>query len=426
MPSSMLFHLYRAACYPLALAMPGWLRWRLARGLEYPDRWREKFGEASLERPTGQLIWCHAASIGESLSILPLIEAIARQKFSVLLTTGTVTSAQLVQPRLTQGALHQFAPLDHAPWIARFLDHWRPSLALRVDSEIWPNTLDQLNRRGIAVIQINGRLSRRAAEGWQRAPRFSRAVFSSLALVLAQSGADAQRFSALGATSVVATGNLKLALPPLGFDQAQLDSLKSDLGDRPRWLAASIHPGEDEIVASVHRRVKQVIPQTCLVVVPRHPGRGQAMVKDFSDRGLTVALRSARQPILSNTDVYIADTLGELGLFYQLCPVVFMGKTFAVGGGQNPAEPAQIGCALVWGPDMSNFEELAATLVARGGAIGVRDQDALAQAIGDLLTDRARAQAMAAAGQSVIAENSEALAKTLSQLAPYLKRLAIE
>jgi 3-deoxy-D-manno-octulosonic-acid transferase len=283
-----------------------------------------------------------------------------------------------------------------------------------------------LKQRGIPAIQVNARLSRRAAEGWARVPTLAKSVFASLSLVLAQSEADAQRFTVLGATNVVATGNLKLALPSLAFDQAALDTLKGNLKDRPCWLAASIHPGEDEIVAHAHRWVKQTFPRACVIVVPRHPGRGKAMAETFTSLGLTYALRSTGQSAGPDCDVYIADTLGELGLFYRLCPVVFMGKSFAVGGGQNPAEPAQIGCALVWGPVMSNFEDLAAMLQARGAAVALTQPNDLARTIVALINDRERAARMAAVGQAVIAENARALSTTLQQLDPYLKCLAIE
>lgn len=425
MSASPLFQLYSAGVGLTAFAMPWWLRQRIARGKELPDRWRERFGEASAERPEGPLIWVHAASVGETNSILTMLDHFAVKGASVLLTTGTVTSETVVRGKLPKGALHQFAPLDHAPWITRFLNHWRPDLALRVESEIWPHTLAILSKREIPIIQINARMSAKASRGWKLVPGMAHGVFGCLDLVAAQSEDDRARFARFGSKQTAVSGNLKLAIPSLSFDADQLGLLRTQLGDRKTWLAASIHPGEDRIVASAQAELKARHPGVLAVVAPRHAERGGNMAERMQAMGLNVARRSLGQEITPATDIYMADTMGELGLLYRLCPVAFMGKSFTVGGGQNPAEPAQIGCALIWGPDMSNFTDLAAALETKGAAIRLLDPSVLPHAIEGLLAEASRVTRMAEAGRAYVAENTGALDKTLELLAPYLDRLNI-
>ncbi|MSO99322.1 MAG: 3-deoxy-D-manno-octulosonic acid transferase [Rhodospirillaceae bacterium] len=417
--------LYGIATHVAALAMPLWLRRRAQRGKEDPSRLGERFGLASAPRPTGPLIWCHAASVGETLSILPLLEALAERGVSIVFTTGTVTSAQLLKDRPLQHTVHQFAPLDHGPWLRRFLDHWRPDIALRVDSDIWPNTLITLRNRAIPIVQVNARMSAPSAARWKKYPGFAAGIFSCLDLVLAQSEGDRVHFADLGARNTITTGNLKLGQPPLPYDGAQLAALRTAIGARSMWLAASIHPGEDQIVGRAHQVVQKNDPNTLLIIVPRHPERAADMAATFQSLGLSVAQRSLGQTITPQTKVYLADTMGELGLFYRLAKIVFMGKSFTVGGGQNPAEPAQIGCALIWGPEMSNFTDLATALEHSGAAIKLDQPYALGGVISELLSTPVRVERMALAGRSYVADNAGALARTLNSLAPYLDRMAI-
>ncbi|MBL8645400.1 MAG: 3-deoxy-D-manno-octulosonic acid transferase [Rhodospirillaceae bacterium] len=317
MSGSLMLGFYRFATALAAPAMPVLLRQRIARGKEDQDRWRERFGETATPRPAGPLIWCHAASVGETSSVLPLITALADKGFTVLLTTGTVTSARMTQGRLPLRALHQYAPHDHAAWVARFLDHWRPGLALRVDSEIWPNTITLLRQRGVPIVQVNARMSEKAFDGWSIFPSLMTEVFAAFDLVCAQSDTDRAHFEKLGARKAVTSGNLKLAQPPLPCDAGALQESQTQAGNRPTWTAASIHPGEDIIVGRAHLAVKAQRPGALLYVVPRHAERGSEMTATLRGLGLKVAQRSAGDAITANTDVYMADTMGELGLFYR-------------------------------------------------------------------------------------------------------------
>jgi 3-deoxy-D-manno-octulosonic-acid transferase len=417
----MLYGAYRFATTIAALALPRWLDSRARRGKEVPSRLLERRGISPLARPAGRLVWFHAASVGESLSVLPLIEAAAAQGLRVLATTGTITSAQLMAERMPAGAIHQFVPLDHLPWVQRFLDHWQPDLVLWTESELWPNALCEIARRKIPAVLLNGRLSDRSLRGWKRWPGFARDVLGAFSLIIAQSDEDKARFAQLGAGKTVSAGNLKLAAAPLPFEESALAALHEQLGKRPVWLASSIHPGEDLVAGQVHHAVKPRQPGLLTIIVPRHPQKAGDMAAGLAAMGLKTARRSQGQAIAAQTDIYIADTMGELGLFYRLCDLVFMGKSLAVGGGQNPAEPALLGCALMLGPDMSNFRETSADLLARRAAAEVRSADALAAAVAWLLEDRRTRMQMSANARAAMARHSNAVAETLAHLAPYLE-----
>ena len=371
------------------------LRRRARRGKEDPARLAERRGYPGATRPPGRLLWLHAASVGETLSALPLVAALPAD-VTVLFTTGTLTSARLLAARLHEAGLaprvlHRFVPLDVPAWAARFLDAWRPDAACLLESELWPNLLAACAARRIPVALVNARLSARSARQWARVPGFARAVLGRLAWVAAQSGADADRLAALGAPRVDAPGNLKQAAAPLPVDAAELARLQALLGDRPRLLAASTHPADDTIVAACHAALGARHPGLLTIMVPRHPERGAALAACYG-----AARRGAGEPP-PQAGLWVADTLGELGLLYRCCPLVLMGKSFAAGGGQNPWEPAQLGCAIVCGPDMQNFTETVAQLAAAGALTQVADSAALVEALDLLLRDPAR---LAQAGES--------------------------
>ena len=402
------------AAPPLAL----WLRARARRGKEIPSRLPERRGIASARRPSGKLAWFHGASVGEALSLLPIVARVRAAGWQVLVTTGTVTSAALLAERLPPGCIHQFVPLDRTAWTRAFLDHWKPDLVLWTESELWPNILTEIGRRATPLILLNGRLSDKAFRGWQRWPRFANDVMRPFTVVLAQSALDGERFAALGARDVRTLGNIKLAAAPLPADETNLAALRRDIGERPVWLAASIHPGEDTIIAQAAAALKARIPNLLTVIVPRHADKARGMAGNMT--GLHCALRSETRNIGADVDIYIADTMGELGLFFRLCDTVFMGKSLAVGGGQNPAEPALIGCALILGPDMSNFREITAELVEAGAAAQVADAGTLAAAVPRILNDADHRKSMIAAGQAVMRRHANAVKETMDALSPYL------
>jgi 3-deoxy-D-manno-octulosonic-acid transferase len=368
------------------------------------------------------LIWFHAASVGESLSLLGLMEVVRRRwpDHPVLMTTGTVTSARLMTERLPEGAIHQYIPVDRVSYVRRFLAHWRPALALWAESEFWPNLLIETAARGVAMVLVQGRISDRSYARWRRRPKTIARLLSSFALALGQSGPDAERLRLLGASRVDCLGNLKFAKSPLMFDADELERLQGAIGDRPLWLAASTHPGEEEIAAAVHARIRPHNQGLLTMIVPRHPERGQAIARNLRERGVVIARRASGEPITEATDVYLGDTIGELGLFYRLAPITFVGKSLAGEGGQNPLEAAQLGCAVVHGPRMSNFAEIARRLAAAGAAVEVLDDTSLAQTVARLLADRPARHRMGEAGRRVAATEAGALDRVADAIAAFL------
>lgn len=394
---------------------------RTRAGKEDPARRGERFGRASVARPEGEVVWMHAASVGETVSVLPLIGRLVAPGRTVVLTTGTVTSAKIAAERLPAGAIHQYVPLDVAPAIGRFLEHWRPKAALFVESEIWPATMVELAKRAIPQVLINGRMSPRSFSRWRRMPAVARAVFGRLTAALAQGEGDGSRLGALGVPTVSVTGNLKFDGAPLGADAEELARLAAAIGTRPRWLAASTHPGEETIAAKAHAIAARRLPGLLTVIAPRHPTRGDEIRAMLADRRLQVASRSRGEMPTGETDVYLCDTIGEMGLIYRLAPVAFVGGSLAPRGGQNPIEPARLGVAVVHGPSTHNFTEIYREFDEAGGAITVDDSGDLAAAIELLIGDAGRRGRLDAAARVVVERSTGALERTLAALAPLIE-----
>jgi 3-deoxy-D-manno-octulosonic-acid transferase len=402
-----------------------YLRRRVWRGREDPARMNERFGIASLPRPTGALVWMHAASIGEAFSVLRLIERIAQSaaRPHVLVTTGTVSSARLLAGRLPERSFHQYVPVDHPDWVGRFLDHWQPDLALLVESEFWPTLMMQTRTRGIPMALVNARISPRSFRGWQRFPRFIRSLLEGFTVVLAQDKETARRLSQLGAMNVAVPGNLKFAAGPLACDPQELRVMGRLLGERPRWLVASSHDGEEDVAADAHVILRRRFPDLVTLMAPRHPHRGEAIARALERKGLNVSRRSEGDAIEVATDIYLADTLGELGLMFRLASVAFVGGSLVPHGGQNPLEPARLGAAVLFGPHMENFAAVAEEMQAANAAFKVTDAESLAQTVADLLTDRDKRDAAANAGFTIATGKEGILDAVFSHLQPLLDRL---
>lgn len=417
------YRLASAAGSPMAQRV---LARRLLRGKEHPERLAERRGEATVPRPPGPLIWVHGASVGEMLAVVPLIERLRQQDFAVLVTSGTVTSAALAEQRLPDGSLHQFIPLDSPRFVRRFLDHWQPGLALFVESDLWPNLILSCAERRLPMILINGRLSERSFNRWRRIPAVIAALLGRFDLCLAQSDGDAERYARLGAPRVVMTGNLKLDVPAPPADQAVLKRLKDIIGNRPVIAATSTHPGEEAAIIGAHSRLRAKFPRLLTVIAPRHPARGESIAEIAKAAGLPVALRSRRAQPMPDIGVYVADTLGELGLLYRIAPIVFVGGSLARHGGQNPIEAARLGAAVLHGPHVWNFADIYATLDEERGAVAVDGADALATRLGDWLGDPAARKAAADAAATTVNRLGGALKRTLGALDPYLMQLRLE
>ena len=399
-----------------------YLRRRMKAGREDTQRFGERHGIPSRPRPDGFLIWFHAASVGESMSMLRLLDRLLEERpgLSILVTTGTVTSATMVAERLKGRVIHQYVPVDRPAWVRRFLDHWRPDCAMWIESEIWPNLLTGIAERRIPAALVNARMSERSHARWSLAPNSIRRLLGSFELCLAQTEEEAQRLGSLGARDVRYVGHLKFAADPLPADPQALAQLKAAIGTRPLWVLASSHEGEEEIAIAVHRRLAARFPDLLTVIVPRHIKRGGAIVEIAESAGLAVSLRSSGLPPSPKDDVYVADSMGELGIWYRLAAIACVGGSLVPIGGHNPIEAAQLGCALLYGPHMFTVAGVAAELQAENAAMIVNDDKGLADTIAWLLEDKAAALAMATAARTVAERNRHVLDRAFAVLDPLI------
>jgi 3-deoxy-D-manno-octulosonic-acid transferase len=422
----MTLRVYRKLSFAMVPLAPALIMSRLKQGKEDPERVGERRGLSLGTRPHGPLVWIHGASVGEVLAAAALIARLRALNLRILLTSGTVTSAAIVAKRFPPDVIHQYVPYDSPRYVARFLDHWRPSLALFIESDLWPNLILSAASRRLPMVLINGRMSPRSFPRWRRARNTISALLGQFEVCLAQSETDAERFSALGARNVITTGNLKLDVPAPPADPAKLEKLMTMTRGRPVIAAASTHPGEEEILIDTHRRLASFFPGLLSVIVPRHPDRGTAVAGLVASSGLRFMQRSREELPAANTDIYIADTLGELGLFYRLAPIVFMGGSLIEHGGQNPIEAVKLDAAIVHGPHVFNFSDVYEALDKAGGARRADSQEMLVKHLGQLLADPAAREKQAANAAHVVGQLGGALDRTLAALEPYLMQLRIE
>ncbi|NCC22812.1 MAG: 3-deoxy-D-manno-octulosonic acid transferase [Alphaproteobacteria bacterium] len=381
------------------------LKRRVKQGKEDKTRIGERMGRPSAPRPEGPLVWIHAASVGESQSALILVDALLRKcrTLRILVTTGTVTSAKLMADRLPPQAFHQFYPLDHPTWVHDFVSYWHPDVAFWMESELWPNMLAELRRRDIPSVLVNGRLSKRSYRRWRRFRSSIREMLSGFSLLLLQTAEDEYRFRKLGAGNTVVTDNLKYSAMPLPADETSLARLRRHVAGRPVWLYASTHEGEEAMACRIHNRLAEEIPGLLTILVPRHPHRGKAVLDTCLDAILNARRRSEEHSLpLPDDDVYIADTLGELGLFYRLCPMACIGRSFSKdgGGGHNPIEAAQLGCAVLHGPNVQNLADIYAEMDNANACIPVSDERHLESELRRLLGEPAYLAEMQKKGEA--------------------------
>jgi 3-deoxy-D-manno-octulosonic-acid transferase len=425
-PLPMTLRVYQKLSVAMMPLAPALIKRRLKQGKEDPARIGERRGVSRDIRPHGPLVWIHGASVGEVLAAAALIEKLRALNIRILLTSGTVTSAAIVAKRFPADIIHQYVPYDSPRYVARFLDHWRPSLALFIESDLWPNLILSSAARRLPMVLINGRMSHRSFPRWRRLTATISALLGRFDVCMAQSGVDAERFTVLGSRNVITTGNLKLDVPAPPADPARLERLLSVTRGRPIILAASTHPGEEEILVEAHRTLAGFFPSLLSVIVPRHPHRGEAIARDIAASGLHVGLRSREELPTAATDIYVADTMGELGLFYRLAPIVFMGGSLVEHGGQNPVEAVKLGASIVHGPHIFNFADVYEALDGAGGAKRADTLEALVKQLGQLLADPAARQSAVAASERVVEQLGGALDRTLVALEPYLLQLRLE
>ena len=421
--------LYRLFAFLAAPLLRFRLRQRVAAGREEPSRIDERFGLASLRRPKGHLVWVHAASVGETNSVLPLIDDLleTHPKSHILLTTGTVTSAEIVaayqnrQTAMRHRLTHQYAPLDRTAWVNRFLAHWHPQAAFFVESEIWPNMIMACARRGLRPVMINGRMSPRSYKRWQRFSGAAQFLLGKFALLTAQDEISASRLTRLGIDKVATPGNLKLDAPPLQVDADKLEALEEQLAGRAVWLAASTHPGEEEQILEAHRMIGETVSNLTTLIVPRHPERGDKIAEILRRAEMPLAQRSKGELPNAPCQIYLMDTLGEMGLAYRVADIAFIGGTLVPHGGQNPFEAAQLDCAILHGPHIANFEILFDNLTGKGAAAEITDAATLATQVNALFNNRAAIEQMSANAKTFSALMGGARQRMVDLLAPFME-----
>ncbi len=417
------YRMIGAVAYPF---MGPFLRLRASRGKEDRERRYERYGYPSSEKPAGPLVWFHAASVGESMAVLPLVQHVNDLGIHTIMTTGTVTSAQVVKRRMPKGTYHQFVPLDLKPAVQRFINHWQPDLAVFTESEIWPMTVLELAARHIPQVLVNARMSDRSFKRWQKSAGLAETLFENFAHVIAQSELDGDRFRQLGARPVTISGNLKVDTDSLPFNNNELQLIKRSIGSRPCWVAVSTHDGEEETVAKVHHFMKPRLGGLLTIIVPRHPERSQTICALLKGAGLKVAVRSQNQSIEPDTEIYLGDTIGEMGLYLRLARIAFVGRSLSAEGGQNPLEPASTGTAIVSGRNVHNFRDSYQNLLDAGGARLVADENMLAANVEFLFQNPNECEKMISAAKTCLDGMRGALSATSETLDAYLFPLTVK
>ena len=412
---------YRAATQILSLAAKPYLKRRAAKGKEDSARLSERFGQASLTRPAGPLVWVHAASVGESVMMLPLIARLCDNGAHVLVTTGTVTSADMMQVKLPKAALHQYAPLDVPKYAARFLDHWMPDAALWAESEIWPNLLSEAAKCDIPCVLVNARMSEKSLAGWAKRKTFGERIFSKFSAILAADDRTAKGLSEITDAPVPVLGNLKYAGTPLGVDVGSLAAHRAQTSGRPIWCAASTHEGEDEIILAAHELIMAEKPNALLVLAPRHPQRSAAVARLIEARGLRYSQTGYAEDVSPDVNIILIPKMGQLGLAYRLANVSFVGGSLIDGlSGHNPLEPARLGSAVLTGQYVDSFADVYRELGAAGGVKTVHSPEGLAEAVLELWEDEKRRETQINAARGFTAAQDGVLDDVWNALDPHL------
>ena len=375
--------------YPIVIRR--YIEKRKKMGKEDVKRFNERVGRPTKPRPDGRLIWLHGASVGESISMLPLINRLLEiyPDAHVMVTTGTTTSAEVMAKRLPERAFHQYLPIDNPVFAARFVRHWQPTIALWFESEFWPAMLSTIKRRNIPLILINGRISNKSFKRWQQFDFVIKELLDCFTACLGQSEEDAYRLRALGAKDAMCLGNLKYAGLPIPVDEEKKKEIQDEIGERPVWLASSTHSDEE---VKIGRHLKDLVAKhsgLLTIIAPRHPNRGVEIKNALREKyQLNVALRSANEKIMPETEVYIADTIGEMGIWYELCPIVFIGGSLIPHGGQNFMEPSRCRDAVIVGPHMHNFTDAMNRAKRADGIIQIDETVDLIDMVDQLLSNK--------------------------------------
>ena len=420
----LVLYIYRAVTWLIGPLTSILFRLRKRMGREDGFRKFERRGFAGMARPKGLLVWVHVASVGEMVAVLPLIRKLLENFPAVqtLLTSGTVTSAKIANDNPHERIIHQYVPMDHPGFAKRFVKHWRPDIGLFVESEIWPNLMYQAEQNNVPLFLINARMSQNSFKNWKRFPNSVRHLLNQFDLILAQDNYSCVRYEMLGARRIISAGNLKYDTPPLPHNAAELQKLRQAIGSRPIWLAASTHEGEELMIAETHKNLKLKHPGLLSIIAPRHPQRGDSLVKQLKEMDLTIAQRSRTQAIKKETDIYLADTIGEMGLFYRLSDIAFIGGTITPRGGQNPLEAARLDTAIFYGPSNQNFSEMFSLIREVDAGREIITQDDMTDMVDLLLSDPDFREKLKTNALQLIDKNAGATDETLSAISPFLEK----
>lgn len=416
-----MYKTYKALTYISAPLLRAILKKRCKAGKELPARVQEKMAITEKLRPSGKLIWLHAASVGEAQSTLILIDNFLKidSNLNILVTTGTLTSAEIMAAKLPKQAFHQFYPLDHPKWVAKFIAHWNPDAVIWMESELWPNMLHEIGKRKIPALLVNAHMSEKSFKSWQRVKSFAKTTLSTFTKILCQTDIDKIRFSELGARNIIVTDNLKYSAATLDYNNHDLDALSQNIGQRPIWLYASTHKGEEEIACAVHIALKKQFPELLTIIVPRHPQRRNE-IKDTCEKfALNIEFRGSDKKLpKENSDIYIADTLGELGVFYRLSPLACIGRTLSDdgGGGHNPIEAAQLGCAVLHGANVANLQDIFDEMDNAKAAICLNNQQELETELISLLADNEKIIELQNAGKQYSDSKIHVIEKVMAEI----------
>lgn len=415
-----LLRLYRIAASALRPLFPLWVNRRARAGKEDSHRKTERYGIPSLARPKGPLVWMHGASVGECTMLLPLISRFKdmRPDITVLLTSGTVTAAKLMADRLPEGALHQYIPLDSPQYVKKFLAHWQADVAVWAESEIWPNLIMGARARGTRLALVNARMSEKSLKGWRKRKASAAAVFSSFSLILAADKQTAEGLSGFTPDTVEVIGNLKDAALPLPALQKKLSALERAIGARPVWCAASTHGGEDDIVLRAHLEILKQHPRALLILAPRHPERRDEISELINSMGLSFSVRSSGHKIDDATQIYVFDSIGEMGLAYRIAPITLMCGSLSAGlSGHNPLEPARLGSAVLSGPFVSSFAEVYADMQAAKTVTSPKD---ISAEISRLFSDKSALAKAQDEARAFCSSRADVLSRVWDALLPLL------
>ncbi|MBL8639644.1 MAG: 3-deoxy-D-manno-octulosonic acid transferase [Alphaproteobacteria bacterium] len=425
------------------------MRRRIRQGKEDPQRIGEKYAKPSLPRPLGPLMWVHVASVGEAQSMLPLIHIFLQQNplASVLVTTITRTAAEMLKIRLPDRAFHQYMPIDRPQWVQQFLDYWHPDVILWAESELWPVMLSEIGHRRLPMALINARMSEKSFRHWQFAKKSVAELLSAFTVILTQTHKDKEFFEGLNAHSVVAAGNIKYCAPPLPYDAQQFALLQPVIAQRPCWIYASTHEGEEALAIEVHQKLRGKYPNLLTVIAPRHPQRAVDILKLCRAQNLNATLRSAAgwesekqgskeqdskkqesekqeseniTPAQDHDEILIIDRMGELGLWYRLISCVCMGRSFSRdgGGGHNPLEPALLGCAVLVGPQVQNLQQIYDDMREEGVVVSLSYKDELAHRLDKFLENPDMLKNLGEKAQHYALRQSHVLDVIIEELEP--------